>query len=123
MPIDDELRDDELPHFAHHSSSSPTLAHDVTLGLHASHAGLHTRLLLLVLFLLVASQAALVAWRTRSPRTFRRATLVGAWLAVPCVAMTTHWWLAGALWLAYTLAAARLVRRALHGAAGSRHAA
>jgi RING finger protein 121 len=98
----DELQADELPH--HNVNASR---------LHDNHARLHSQLMAAILIFLVFSQLLLVFWRSRSPRTFRRATLVGAWLAVPCIALSTHWWLAGALWLAYTLAGGRLVRRAL----------
>lgn len=92
----DELQPNELPHHAH-----------------ANHAQLHSRLLCVILIFLVFSQLGLVLWRQRSPRTFRRATLVGAWIAVPCIAISTHWWLAAVLWLAYSLAGGRLVLRAL----------
>jgi RING finger protein 121/175 len=81
---------------------------------HAGHSTLHRQLVWMILALMFASQMGLVYWRRSHPRSFRRVTLLGAWLAVPLLAIATRaFWLLLSLWLVYTLLAARLVARAL----------
>lgn len=81
---------------------------------HAGHATLHARLVWAMLLLMISSQVGLVYWRRASPRSFRRATLLGAWLAVPLVALFAHaFFLLLGLWILFTVIAARLVRRAM----------
>ncbi len=111
MSVSFDLAESELPLHAranNNHSLSPAEAQ------HAGHATLHARLVWAMLALMLASQVGLVHWRRASPRSFRRATLLGAWLAVPLVAAFAHaFLLLLALWLVFTLVAARLVRRAM----------
>jgi hypothetical protein len=57
----------------------------------------------IVLFVMIASQSALVRWRTRHRRSYDLVTLLGLWLVPAIMSVQLHFWRFLVVWICYTL--------------------
>ena len=63
----------------------------------------------MILFIIVAGQYGLYAWKRRALGSYQRATLAGLWLFPACFATYFHLWKFVVAWLLYSLSTGRYV--------------
>ena len=80
---------------------------------HEGHESMHSAMFMMLVLALVATNFGVFQWRARHPRSFLAATLLGLWLFPAILAAAVlHFRRFLFLWLLFSLASGRIVRRA-----------